>query len=91
VGIQTSRIYPDLLCPINQSLTWQSFFLISDPEKNGQSRVKNKRGKLWMWKALDRDTGQLLDWECGRRDKRALKKMVDRLTQWDVKMYCTDK
>jgi insertion element IS1 protein InsB len=53
--------------------------------------LKNKRGKLWMWKALDRDAGQLLDWECGRRDKRTLKKMVDRLTQWDVKMYCTDK
>src|SRR5262249_12946302 len=52
--------------------------------------LKNKRGKLWIWKALDRDTGQLLDWECGRRDKRTLKKMVDRLAQWDVKMYCTD-
>src|SRR5262249_9883196 len=53
--------------------------------------LKNKRGKLWIWKALDRDTGQLLDWECGRRDKKTLKKMVDRLAQWDVKMYCTDK
>jgi insertion element IS1 protein InsB len=31
-----------------------------------------------------------LDWECGRRDKKTLKKMVDRLAQWDVKMYCTD-
>jgi transposase-like protein len=27
--------------------------------------LKKKRGKLWLWKALDRDTGQLLDWECG--------------------------
>ena len=53
--------------------------------------LKNKRGKLWIWKALDRDTGQLLDWECGRRDKRTLKKMVDRRAQWDVKMYCPDK
>jgi insertion element IS1 protein InsB len=53
--------------------------------------LKNKRGKLWIWKALDRETGQLLDWECGRRDKKTLKKMVDRLAQWDVKMYCTDK
>ena len=52
--------------------------------------LKNKRGKLWMWKALDRDTGQLLDWECGRRDKKTIKKMVDRLAQWDVNMYCTD-
>ena len=30
--------------------------------------VKNKRHKLWIWKALDRTTGQLLDWEGGRRD-----------------------
>ena len=53
--------------------------------------VKKKRQKLWIWKALDRDTGQLLDWECGRRDKATLKTMVDRLTQWDVQVYCTDK
>ena len=53
--------------------------------------LKNKRGKLWMWKAPDGDTGQLLDWECGRRDKRTLKKMVDRLAPWDVTMYGTDK
>jgi insertion element IS1 protein InsB len=43
--------------------------------------LKKKHHKLWIWKALDRDTGQLLDWECGRRDKATLKKMVDRLTQ----------
>jgi insertion element IS1 protein InsB len=53
--------------------------------------VKKKRQKLWIWKALARDTGQLLDWECGRRDKATLKKMVDRLTQWDVQLYCPDK
>jgi hypothetical protein len=53
--------------------------------------VKKKQQKLWIWKALDRQSGQLLDWECGRRDKATLKKMVDRLAQWDVKVYCTDK
>jgi IS1 family transposase len=53
--------------------------------------LKKKRHKLWIWKALDRDTGQLLDWACGRRDKKTLKKMVDRLAQWDVTLYCTDK
>src|SRR5262249_51531257 len=53
--------------------------------------LKNKRRKLWIWKALDRDTGQLLDWECGRRDKRTLQKMGDRLRQWDVQWYCKDK
>jgi insertion element IS1 protein InsB len=53
-------------------------------------RSKKKRQKLWIWKALDHDTGQLLDWECGRRDKATLQKLVDRLVQWDVKLYCTD-
>jgi hypothetical protein len=52
--------------------------------------LKNKRWKLWIWKALACDTGQLLDWECGRRDKATLRKLVDRLAQWDVKLYCTD-
>ena len=50
----------------------------------------NKRRKLWIWKALDRATGQLLDWECGRRDQATLKKLVDRLAAWDVTFYCTD-
>jgi IS1 family transposase len=50
-----------------------------------------KPQKLWIWKALDQDTGQLLDWECGRWDKKILKKMVDRLTRWDVQLYCTEK
>jgi insertion element IS1 protein InsB len=52
--------------------------------------LKRKRQKLWIWKALDHDSGQLLDWECGRRDKVTLKKLVDRLAQWDVKLYGTD-
>jgi IS1 family transposase len=53
--------------------------------------IKKKRQKLWIWKALDTVSGKLLDWECGRRDKKTLQKMVDRLTRWDVKRYCTDK
>jgi insertion element IS1 protein InsB len=52
--------------------------------------VGEKRQKLWIWKALDQETGQLRDWECGRRDKATLKKMVDRLAHWDVKRYCPD-
>jgi insertion element IS1 protein InsB len=52
--------------------------------------VKKKRQKLWIWKALDRDSRQLLDGECGRRDKTTLKKLVDRLARWDVKVDCTD-
>src|SRR5262249_11223931 len=52
--------------------------------------LKKKRCKLWIWKALDQETGQLLDGACGRRDKATLKTMVDRLAQWDVQLYCTD-
>jgi insertion element IS1 protein InsB len=49
-----------------------------------------KTQKLWIWKAMDSDTGELLDWECGDRSKRTLKKLVDRLSVWDVQFYCTD-
>jgi insertion element IS1 protein InsB len=49
-----------------------------------------KPRKLWIWKARDRDTGQLLDWECGRRDAATLKKLINRLAQWDVTCYCTN-
>ena len=52
--------------------------------------LKTKRHTLWLWKALDRDTGQLLDGECGRRDKKTLQQMVDPLTPWDVQLSCTD-
>jgi insertion element IS1 protein InsB len=31
-----------------------------------------------------------LDWECGRRDRATLKRLVDRLNHWDVTYYCTD-
>jgi insertion element IS1 protein InsB len=51
---------------------------------------QKKRHKLWIWKALDRDTGHLLDWECGRRDAATLKKLIDRLAPWEVTFYCTD-
>ena len=48
-----------------------------------------KRRKLWIWKALDRATGQLLDWECGRRDQTTLSKLVERLAHWKVTCYGT--
>jgi IS1 family transposase len=37
--------------------------------------MSKKRHKLWLWKALDAGTGQLLDWQCGRRDNATLTKM----------------
>jgi len=53
--------------------------------------LKKMRHNLWLWQALDRDTGPFLDWACGRRDQRILQKIVERLAPWDVNMYCTDK
>ena len=49
-----------------------------------------KRRKLWIWKARDPNTSQLLDWECGHRDAATLKKLIDRLVPWDVTFYFTD-
>ena len=40
---------------------------------------------------MDSDTGELLDWECGNRSAETLKRMVERLSVWDVRFYCTDK
>ena len=53
--------------------------------------LTTKRPKLWIWKALEHDTGQLRDGVCGRRDTATLKKLVDRLAPWDVPLYCTAK
>jgi insertion element IS1 protein InsB len=53
--------------------------------------LKTKQQKLWLWKALEPESGKLLDWKCGGRDKKTLQKMVDRLAQFNVKVYCTDK
>jgi insertion element IS1 protein InsB len=52
--------------------------------------LKKKRHKLRSWQALDQDTGQLLEWEWGRRDKATLEKRGDRLAQGEVRLYCTD-
>ena len=49
-----------------------------------------KKQKLWIWKVLCRDTGELIGWECGHRDKATLKKLIQRLEKWNVKVYYTD-
>jgi insertion element IS1 protein InsB len=46
-----------------------------------ETLLKKKRWKLWIWKARDRDTGQLLDRECGRRDKATLKQYASVIPQ----------
>lgn len=52
--------------------------------------IGNKANKLWIGLAFCRDTGQLVDWECGDRDQATLDKLLDRLKAWNVRLYCTD-
>src|SRR3954451_21989450 len=51
---------------------------------------KKKRNKLWVWKARDRATGRIIDWELGSRDKTTLERLLERLKRWGVRLYCTD-
>src|SRR3954453_5361154 len=51
---------------------------------------KKKRNKLWVWKARDRATGRLLDWELGGRDKATCERLLERLERWGVRLYCAD-
>ena len=53
--------------------------------------IGNKKNKLWIWKALDRNTGHLIDWQCGGRNAQTLEKLIHRLAALKVKMYYTDK
>ena len=49
-----------------------------------------QKNKLWIWKAYCRETGELIDWECGNRDSKTLEKMCRRLQRFKVKIYYTD-
>jgi len=52
--------------------------------------IESKKNKLWIWKAYDRITRRLVDWELGSRDSETLDKLLKRLAEWDVTVYCTD-
>ena len=43
-----------------------------------------------IWKAYRRETGELIDWECGGRDKTTFRRLIERLLKWDVELFCTD-
>ena len=51
---------------------------------------KKKTDKLWVWKARDRATGRLIDWELGGRDKATCERLLERLERWGVRLYCAD-
>ena len=52
--------------------------------------VEKKSRKLWIWKAFERGTGRLIDWECGERDQATLERLLERLERWGVRLFCTD-
>lgn len=56
----------------------------------GFRRNPQKSEPLWIWKAWDRATGQLVDWECGGRDKATCERLIQRLQRWRTRLYCTD-
>src|SRR3954467_11513945 len=51
---------------------------------------KKKSEPLWVWKAWDRASGQLVDWECGGRDKVTCERLIARLKRWRTRLYCAD-
>src|SRR3954469_14780757 len=51
---------------------------------------KKKADKLWVWKARDRASGRVVDWECGRRDAATLSRLLERVERWSPRLYCTD-
>jgi len=73
--------------------------LASKPEPQGRAIVieldemwhfVQKKNKLSIWKAYDRATGRLVDWECGSRDRNTAKRLIHRLRAWDARLYCAD-
>src|SRR4051812_10412080 len=52
--------------------------------------LQRKTNKVWIWKAYDRTTGRLVDWECGDRDERTFRRLFDRLARWKVRLFCSD-
>jgi IS1 family transposase len=49
-----------------------------------------KKNKCWIWKAYCRTTGQLVDWECGDRSSKTLKKLLERLKKLNVVLFFAD-
>ena len=63
---------------------------------SGEQRTANfaglekKTDKLWVWKARDRATDRIIDWELGGGGAAALERLLDRLERWGVRLYCAD-
>ena len=52
--------------------------------------LNSKKNKLWIWKAYRRETGELIDWQCGSRDAQTFLKTWNHLKKWNVELFCPD-
>ena len=52
--------------------------------------INNKKQKYWIWKAFCRNTRQLIDWQCGKRDSNTFSKLYKRLKKWKVSVFFAD-
>ena len=59
-------------------------------DRRGLALRGKKSWKLWIWKAFERGTGRLIDWECGDRSQATLDRLLKRLERWGVRLFCTD-
>src|ERR671929_361600 len=62
-----------------------------NPQQTANLAVPEKKSQpLWIWKAWDRATGQLVDWECGGRDRATCERLIERVKRWRTRLYCAD-
>src|SRR5215213_6155290 len=59
-------------------------------DRRALALCQKKSQKLWIWKAFERGTGRLIDWECGDRSQATLDRLLERLERWGVRLFCTD-
>ncbi len=52
--------------------------------------INSKKNKLWIWKAYDRHTNRLIDWICGDRSHKTLRRPLDRLSRLKIHFFCAD-
>ena len=52
--------------------------------------LNSKDEKLWIWKAINHETGELLDWECGDRSEKTASALIERLKKTGAKLYISD-
>src|SRR3954469_9977799 len=59
-------------------------------DRRGLALRQKKSCKLWIWKAFERGTGRLIEWECGGHDQGTLDRLLKRLERWGVRLFCPD-